>query len=370
MLNLNSTIDLELNKFVRWWTHELAFLVPEKIKQLVYERQGFIIVSPKERHLELTYSFNGNSEVLATVERNEVGIAQYAALRASDERLDKAELILRLGRQDAVQKELDLPGAAKENLHQVVAYELDRYTPFKPEQVYFAVKPLESSDEFGQIRVLVVLTPREILDPLYEDIKALGMTPLFADYEGAPNALENSHIYYDLLPEQYRKKTAKTAQLIHAGLIGGVVLLLIGVLVMPVWFEYRAVNFLNQRIGEIEKDAHSIEAMQVEIDAMVDETRSLLDEKNATPSVVVMLNALSSMIKDDTWLTYLQYSARNLQIQGESPAASSLIGTIEASELFSNVGFVSPVTQDKSSGLERFQITANVTNAGAIGDVN
>ncbi|MGR8998829.1 MAG: PilN domain-containing protein [Gammaproteobacteria bacterium] len=370
MLNLNSTIDLEFNKFIRWWTGELAFLVPEKIKQLVHESQGYLIVTPKDRYLELSYSLNGHSEALATLDRNEAGIAQYAALRATDERLDKAQLVLRLTRQDAVQIEVSLPVAAKENLQQVVAYELDRYTPFKPEQVYFAVKPLETSRESGQITAMVVLTPREVLDALYEDIKAQGMSPLFADYEGAPNALEGSYDYYDLLPEQYKKKTGKTQQLIHAGLIGGLVLLLAAVLVLPIWFEYQAVNLLNRRITGIEKDARSIEAMQVEIDAMVDETRRLLNEKKAAPSVVAMLNTLSAIIKDDTWLTYAQYSGGHLQIQGQSPAASSLIGMIEASKLFSHVGFGSPVTQDKRSGLERFQITADVTKAGDSGGAN
>jgi len=370
MLNLNSTIDLEFNKFFRWWTHELAFLVPEKIKRLVHEQQGFLIVTPKDRYLELSYNADGNTEVLATLERNEAGIAQYAVLRATDERLDKARLILRLSRQDAVQKELALPVAAKENLQQVIAYELDRYTPFKPEQVYFAVKPLENGHGSEQINVMVILTPREILDTLYEDVKALGMTPLFADYEGAANPLEDSYNYYDLLPEQYKKKTSKTEQLVHAGLIGGVLFLLAAVLVLPVWFEYQSVGLLNKRINEIEKDARRIEAMQGEIDAMIEETRSLLDEKKSTPSVVVMLNTLSALMKDDTWLTYAQYSGGHLQIQGQSPASSSLIGTIEASELFSNVGFVSPVTQDKRSGLERFQITADVTKAGAISGAN
>ncbi len=80
---------------------------------------------------------------MATLERNASGIAQYKALRAKDERLAKANLILRLTGQEAIQKELALPAAVKENLSQVVAYELDRYTPFKAEQVYFAVKPLE-----------------------------------------------------------------------------------------------------------------------------------------------------------------------------------------------------------------------------------
>jgi general secretion pathway protein L len=79
-----------------------------------------------------------------------------------------------------------------------------------------------------------------------------------------------------------------------------------------------------------------------------------------------MLNTLSSLIKDDTWLSYAQYSDGHIQIQGESPAASTLIAVLEASELFANARFASPVTQDRISKLERFQITVDVAKAGGI----
>ena len=115
-------------------------------------------------------------------------------------------IILRLTDQNAIQKELCLPSAAKENLDQVVAYELDRYTPFKAEQVYFAVKPLPGVNEPGQIRVMLILTTREVLDGLYEDIKAMGLSPLFADYEGSANNLDSLDYTYNLLPERLRQK--------------------------------------------------------------------------------------------------------------------------------------------------------------------
>jgi general secretion pathway protein L len=66
------------------------------------------------------------------------------------------------------------------------------------------------------------------------------------------------------------------------------------------------------------------------------------------------------LLKDDTWLTNLQYSDKHMQIQGQSPMASALIGTLEASKYFSKVSFVSPLTQDKTTGLERFQISMDV----------
>ncbi|MGZ5010230.1 MAG: PilN domain-containing protein [Methylobacter sp.] len=360
MPNLNSTIDLDVKKFFRWWLRELDFLVPEKIRQLVNEKRGFIIVRPEGNQLALTYLLNKQAEPLAILERNASGIAQYKALRAKDERLAKANLILRLTAQEAIQKELALPVAVKENLSQVVAYELDRYTPFKPEQVYFAVKPLEGEHEPGQIRIMLVVTPRETLDALYEFIRAMDMSPLFVDYEAAPNDLEQRYDTYNLLPESLREKPASTPRLIYTGLIAGILLLLGAALVLPVWFESQTVNTLQEKIDAIEKDVKEVKALQLEIDAMVDETRLLIAQKNAAPTIVDMLNTLSTLIKDDTWLSYAQYANKNLQIQGESPSASALIGVLEDSKLFANARFVSPVTQDRVTGQERFQITVDV----------
>ncbi|MFK5948781.1 MAG: fimbrial assembly protein, partial [Methylococcales bacterium] len=51
-------------------------------------------------------------------------------------------------------------------------------------------------------------------------------------------------------------------------------------------------------------------------------------------------------------------------IQGQSPTASALISVIEASVLFSNARFVSPLTQDKKTGMERFQISMDVNGKG------
>jgi general secretion pathway protein L len=364
MLNLNSTIDLDFKQFFRWWKRELGFLVPEKLRRLINDRQGFIIISPEGSQLALTYTDNEQVEFLAKLDRNESGITRYKALLEMDERLAKANVILRLTSQDAIQKELGLPAAAKENLYQVIAYELDRYTPFKAEQVYFAVKPLAGANEPGQIRVMLILTTREVLDGLYEDVKAMGLSPLLADYEGSATNLDQRDDTYNLLPENLRQKTAKAPRVIYTSLITLACILLAAVMTLPVWFEYKAVKALELKTSTLEKDARKVKELQSGLDAEIDETRQLIDEKSAKPPVIEMLNALSTLIKDDTWLSYLQYSDGHLQIQGESPAASTLIAVLEASEFFANARFVSPVTQDSISKLERFQITVDVTKAG------
>jgi general secretion pathway protein L len=364
MPNLNSAIDLDFKKFFRWWKRELSFLVPERIKQLVNDRRGTLIVRPEGDQFALSYWFEWRDEPLTKIDRDETGIAKYKELLATDERLEKADLIFRLTKKYAIQKELSLPAAAKENLYQVVTYELSRYSPFSAEHAYYAVKPLDVINEPGQIRVMLILTAREVLDTFSRDLRSFGMIPKFADYDELPNDLEDNDEPYNLLPEWLREKTDRTAQFIHASLTGLVALLLLAALALPVWFESRSVNALQEKIDAIEKEAKNTKALQAEVDALVDETQQLITKKAEKPPVVAVLDTLSKLIKDDTWLAYAQYASGQLQIQGESPAASTLISVLEASDVFANAKFVSPVTRDNVSKLERFQITVDITKAG------
>jgi len=364
MLNLNSTVDLDFKAFLSWWQRELGQLVPENVKRLVTDQQGFIIITPEPGKLHLSFEEDGERQYLTSLDRNEGSAAWYQQWVEQDERLAKASVVLRLPLGMGLAKELSFPVAAKENLQQVIAYELDRYTPFKAEQVYFAVRPGEGPQEPGLIKVLLVLTPRETLDALYEDARAIGLVPVFADYEGIPNALQSSRNRYNLLPEKYRQKTPRIPFIIHTTLMVLTGVLFIGALVLPVWFQYQTVEALAEQVKAIETEAKKIKLMQAKVDEAIDETQKLLDEKTDMPKMVEVLDTLSSLMKDDTSLNYLQFSDGQLQIQGQSPSASTLIGVLEESELFNNARFISPVTQDNVSKLERFQITVEITKKG------
>jgi len=360
MLNINSTIDWDFKSFLHWWLSELSFLIPENVRHLVYDQQGFIIVSAGQDHLILHFSLKEQTELLATLEHNKKGVAHYKTLLANDARLPKAKVILRLNASQAVHTTLSFPVAVKGNLHQVVGYELDKYTPFKAEQVYFAIRQLPVSEP-GQIAVQVIITPREHLDGLYYEAKKLGMTPLFADFASVPNHFDDNRGRYNLLPEAFRQKVAKTPQIIYGGLVTALLVLLLTSLILPLWMESETIAQLQERVDSIEKEAKKIKKMQAEVTAFAEQTQKLIDHKTALPPMVEMLNELSTLIKDDTSLDYAQYADGHLQILGESPEASGLISVLEASELFGNARFVSPVTQDNVSKLERFQITVDVT---------
>lgn len=353
-------ISRNFSRFLHWWGRELAFLVPDKFSAIINENRGQLIVYAGQKEVTLTLLQKEHAEQLATLPLNELGREEYLTLLEGDSRLAKADIIIRLAKDQAVKKVLALPLAAEENLEQVVAYEMDKYTPFKADDVYFSVRPLDKDTTTGQISALLVLTPCKVLDHLIAELKTWGMVPLIADSEVAANDLAQYYDVYNLLPETERLQADLFSRVLNPSIALILLLLLGSVLALPIWMQAQTVELLQSQMHSVAKDADTVEKQRAETDRLLAETQQLIDSKNTSASVLSILESLSKLISDDTWLTHFRFSNGTLQIQGQSPGASGLIELLETSTLFSNVHFVSPVTQDKRSGLERFQISATV----------
>jgi general secretion pathway protein L len=361
MLNLNKNVKIEFKPFLRWWGRELAFLIPVKIRQFFNAPRTAIIIRSIEKQFEFSYNINGVQKKLATIERDISKVEAVKNLILKDERFKTAIFILRLSNNDALNKTLNLPLAAQSNISQVVSYELDRYSPFKADQVYFSTRLERIDTEAAQLIVQLMIVPKKLLETLYQDCKMLGISLHYVDVENCPNDLQQLHSAYNLLPLNLQPKIANTPRRIITGLLMLLVLLSVASLALPVWLEYQAVENLQTKIAKIEKEVKAVKNVQAEMDTMREENQLLINEKTSTPPVVVILNEISTLMKDDSWLAYLQYSEGQLQLQGESPTASNLLADLEASDYFAKANFASPVTQDKASGMERFQISAEVT---------
>jgi general secretion pathway protein L len=360
-MNLQTTFDLDIKSFFLWWGRELTFLIPQKLRQLLSDRSGSLVFTVAERGFNVVFfrEAAGDEPVFSRF-IDSVDRETYQNLKNQHADLDKADVVLRLGAEHAINKIIHLPAAALENLQQVVGFELDRYTPFKPEQVYFSAVPMGKTEQ-GQLRVMLVLTPRVILDEQLALLGAWDVQPNRVAYQPLNASYPELDGQYNLLPERYRPRTSRLAQSVHWLLSGVLLILLLAVMVYPVWQEKQVVDLLKNQIKELEKQTRVVDEQQLEIDALRDETQRLIDIKHQTPEMVAVLNELSHLLKDDTWLTNLRYSENHMQIQGQSPAASALIGLLEASPFFSKVSFVSPLTQDKATGMERFQISMDVS---------
>ncbi|GDX84084.1 hypothetical protein LBMAG43_01260 [Methylococcaceae bacterium] len=369
-MNLNKNVKIEIKPFLRWWGCELAFLIPIKVRQFFQAPRTAIIIQPMGEKFDFSYEINGVQKKLVTVARDISKVNVVQKLLSNDNRFKDAIFILRLSHHEVLSKTLNLPLAAQANVSQVVHYELDRYSPFQAEKVYFATR-IESIDtEAAQLIVQLIFMPRKLLETLYADCKMLGISLDFVEAENFPNDLQQLHCLYNLLPPHLQPKIANTPRRIIAGLVMSLVFLIVASLTLPVWLEYEAVENLQTKIAKIDKEVKAVKTLQAEMDVIREENQVLINDKTATPNVVAILNEISILMKDDSWLSYLQYSEGQVQLQGESPKASNLLTDLEASDYFAKVNFASPVTQDKASGMERFQISAEITKPENIGSTD
>ena len=358
---LNSTLDSQvIKKFFHWWKKELSFLIPNTLSQFFNDGTGFIIIQIKADKIHFTSVNNNKTQNIAHLERNEAGLLNYQQLKLDNVNLEKSKVILRLNKNEGVIKELTLPKAVEENLSQVIAYELDRYTPFNQQQVYYAVKKIAIDND--KIKLKLILTPKNKLDSAYETLNQWGIIPWLVDYDGMVNNLQDDYQYYNLLPEEKRYKQNKKALIFQSSLIASIVLLFASIFILPVWFQYESGKSLENKIYKIKRKAIEVQELQNKIAVLSEKTDWLIAQKEKYPPLIEILETVSQLLKDDTSLTLLEYKNKKVHLTGESPAAATLIKILESSALFSNADFESTVTKNKTTGLERFRIIVSVNS--------
>jgi general secretion pathway protein L len=359
-MDLHSSINFDFSAFWRWWGRELAFLVPKRCRAWLAPFDGCLLMTPNAEGYQLAFypSTNPNQWLwqtqlaVATPVTAEALLSQYPGL-------EKAERVLCLPAADTVLTPVFLPEAAAATLEQVLQFELDRLTPFTADQVEMA-SVLLGKTGYGQCQALLVAVPRQRLESYLQDLTVWGLLPHRVEAERVRQDSPHLLAATDLLPERYRPRASYGQRALKAALSLTVLALLVVVMVWPLWQQQQAVAFLKQHNKALEAPAQRVEQLQTTLDNLRAETEQLVALQRSQPDTLAMINALSALIPNDSWLTHLQYADKQLQIYGLSPSASGLIQALEASPYFSKVSLSAPLTQDKLSGRERFQISMEV----------
>jgi general secretion pathway protein L len=103
-----------------------------------------------------------------------------------------------------------------------------------------------------------------------------------------------------------------------------------------------------------------------DLDEAVRRGRQLHELKRRTPASIAILDEVTRVLPDGTWLNSLDLRDGALSLSGYSAKASALIALLEDSDLLEEVQFRSQVTFDQKSGAERFSISARITEGSAI----
>lgn len=249
---------------------------------------------------------------------------------------------------------LELPRRASEFLEGIIRAQIDRITPWNVSEAVFGwSEPTDIGND--KVSVTIVAASRTQIIPVAQAVDRLGVKSVFVSttlpdgkagaarikvfQQSAAGKLETHRI-------RRRLVTGLTVLATFAVLAAAADVVIGGAL-------QDRLNVTSQRIAERRgiiragSDAASNSALA-----------KLVRRKNETPADVIVLDALSAVLPDNTYVTELRIEGDKVQIVGITNDAPSLIRLIEQSPHFSRATFFAPTTRSPSDPGERFHIQA------------
>ncbi len=342
---LRTLSQLDFGALLRWWGAGLLACLPTSVQRL-------LVKPPSSLVLEVF-----DEEILAAQEqgdvRRDLGRYQFqdSGLQALASRVK--QIVLRLPANKVLSKVISLPLAAEANLRQVVGFEIDRLTPFSPTQIYYDVYVVERQSAARRLQVKLFAAPRSLVDG---QLKQLGEMGFFADSVH----VEKADSEVNLLPPERRPRKNRVALRTQWALTGLMVLLLAAVALLPLWQQRSLVLDLMPQVDVAQAKAEEVLSLRETLDVSIKTSHFLLQKRRDSVFAIDILNELTRILPDDTWVEQLEIKGDEIQVRGQSLQATRLIELVETSDLFYQAVFRSPVTVDRRTNRERFFLSARV----------
>ena len=265
----------------------------------------------------------------------------------------QVELVLQPNR--FIFRPLELPRRALDFIEGIVRSQIDRLTPWSAAEAAFGWHPsIDAAND--RIEVTIAATARTLIAPFISAITALG-----ADTVTISAALQQPQpdIAAIKICEQQAGQAADLRQIrrILIGLVAG------GGALASVAL---AANAIVGSAIETQRDdlTRRIEERRAVLQhghgGTSEAARSLERRKHETPSSVIVIEALSQVLPDNTYLTELRILGDKMQIVGVTKDAPALIRLIEQTSHFSRATFFAPTTRAASEQSEHFHIEAHI----------
>jgi general secretion pathway protein L len=266
------------------------------------------------------------------------------------------DIVVNIPADGVLRRRVALPIEAAENLREVLAFEMDRHTPFKAGEVAYDYRLIDTDAGNKRLTVDLVVVPTAIIDRAAAIAGSFGLT---ARRIGIVDDELQHYKPFNFRPYEATEWSTVQRPLVVALATTAVILAIIA-WYLPLYFDHQASAAYQAQLEATRAEALQTEAVKKRLAAAMDLNQRLVDWRAATPTATSLLADVTDRLPDDTWLTELQLQNGELALTGYSPSAAALISRLETSPLLSDVRFGSPVTPDAQVGSERFHILAHV----------
>jgi general secretion pathway protein L len=274
-----------------------------------------------------------------------------AALRGS-----RVELLLKSDR--VLFRSIDFPRQAADFLDGMIRAQIDRLTPWSANDAVFGWgQPANIANE--RIQLTLAATSKDKIQPLIQLASNLGAASIAAFAE--PPSGEGAPVRFKVFEKSLQGGIGRTLDvprllritLLSTGLAAAATL---------VFAAYMGNTLDDEQQQLLHRIAERRASLRLGQNGAGGSAQSLLAKrKQTTPSSVMVLEAISRVLPDSTYVTELRIEGDKVQVVGISQDAPSLIRLIEQSPQFSRATFFAPTTRTQSDPGERFHIEVHIT---------
>ncbi len=338
-------------EFLNWWFGQLADLLPPQLRRAAPTAEDATVIAPIGDDM---------TAVVATLRRagKETPLGKFAlgAPELADLPLSPGKpAVLRLGEADVLAKTVAMPLAAERGLDQALVFEMDRETPFKPEDLYWNHR-VEATDRLnGRLLVRLVLAPKARFAGLLEGLGEAGITPVRGEIAEGPDAGFWLPLNGERAASNHRRRPLLKPLAIACALLA------VATVVVPFVRQSLTMARLESQLAAGREAAAEAERLRHDIARLAGSADLIQKERDKVGQPLAVLAAATRVLPDDSYLTELQLQQRKLTISGRSAGAAKLIGAMAADNEFHNPSFAAPVTRIEALKQEIFTIVTEVS---------
>lgn len=339
-----------LNEFLRWWADQLRAALPARLAAAGPDSRGLLAMLhlPPEgpASVELRARHKGRDGRLGPFTLDGPGSPALRAAAAGH----RHGVVLELPPGLMLEQQVVLPIAAERDPERVLAYEMDRITPFSAEELFWTWAVDRRDRAQGRLHLRLSVVPKARLLPSLDALVAAGLRPTALD-AARPDGTRCRIALDHTPPARWQAWSVRVAGAFCAVLV-------VGALVTPFLVQSAARERVERQIAALRPQVEQAEALRRRILGSTAGSDVFAEQRARVGDALGTIATLTDVLPDDTHLTELTMRARVLTLAGQSAAAARLIAAMAAEPGLRNPAFSAPVTRFEGVAGEGFAIRA------------
>lgn len=267
--------------------------------------------------------------------------------------------VLLLSAEQVMAQRISLPLAATRNLNTVLQYELDKYTPYPPEQVSFFARVLSKQTTHAEVQLVAVA--RERLDVMLDACRERGLRLMAVD----ALSRKGERMGIDLLPNGSAKGNTRATALNRWLWLGGLAWLL-AIAGLYLHQQQQMLEAMQDTVAAQRAEVQRLQKVRQQLNDSVGAASYLTELKLSRPTMSQLLAETATCLGNDSWVEQLEVrDGVQVSFSGQTKRASALINQVKTCPSLEQAQFQGIIQADDATGNERFSINARLKQGDA-----